>query len=223
MTRTRFIHFFAGLALLAASGGCANLERSRDVANPQVPGPVLAQQVCSNCHGMGGSAVSPNFPNLAGQTAPYLADQLKNFRSHHRRDPAGYEYMWGLSRSLTDEQINDLAAYFSGMTLQHQPIESDAASIAAGKLIFEDGIAAKSVPACASCHGAGGQGSAIFPRLAGQHADYLVKQLDVFQRTNQRSSPETMPTGMIMKNVAHSLDEQQITQVAAYAQSIGNP
>jgi len=214
--------YLAALAVVAAGAGCANLERSRDVANPAVAGPVLAQQVCSNCHGTGGSAVSPNFPNLAGQTAPYLAEQLKHFRSHNRRDPAGYEYMWGLSRSLTDAQIDSLAAYFSTMPLQRQPIESDATHIAAGKLIFEVGIAASNVPACAGCHGAEGQGNAVFPRLAGQHMDYLVKQLEVFQRTDQRSSPETMPTGMIMKNVAHLLGEQQIAQVAAYAQSIGN-
>ena len=223
MNPTRLLPLVAVLTLVAVGAGCANVERSRDIANPAVPGPVLAQQVCSNCHGIGGSSVSPNFPNLAGQTAPYLVDQLKNFRSHNRSDPAGYEYMWGLSRSLTDAQIDSLAAYFSSTPLAPQAIESDPATIAAGKLIFEAGIAASGVPACTSCHGASGQGSAIFPRLAGQHMDYLAKQLKVFQRTNQRSNPETMPTGMIMKSVAHSLDEQQISEVAAFAQSIGNP
>ncbi|MBV8503450.1 MAG: c-type cytochrome [Paucibacter sp.] len=222
MIRTRFLAPLTAFALVSAVTGCANLERSRDVSNPAVPGAVLAQQVCANCHGAGGSAASPNFPNLASQTGPYLVSQLKYFRSHDRSDPPGYEYMWGLTRSLTDSQIDGLAAYFSASPLGRQPVEGEAGQIAAGKRVFEQGVAANDVPACASCHGSGGLGNSIFPRLAGQHMDYLVKQLQVFQRTEQRSNPTTMPTGEIMKNVAHKLDERQIVEVAAYAQSIGN-
>jgi cytochrome c553 len=70
------------------------------------------------------------------------------------------------------------------------------------------------VPACATCHGAEGKGNATFPRLAGQHADYLVKQLVVFQRTDER------PEGSIMKTVAHELTQQNIDDVAGYLQSV---
>jgi len=207
-------------AIAALGAGCANVERSRDVANAAVPGPVLARQVCSMCHGTAGSAVSPNFPNLAGQTAPYLSSQLRSFRARQRRDPAGYEYMWGLSRALTDDQIDALAAYFSAAALQPQPVEGRAEQIGAGARIFAAGVPARDVPACASCHGDKALGNAIFPRLAGQHMDYLIKQLEVFQRTDERSDPQTMPTGLLMKNVAHSLDAAQIVAVAAYVQSL---
>ena len=209
---------FAPLALLAAaaalSAGCGNLERSRDLANPNVSATTLAQQVCSNCHGVTGNAVSPNFPNLAGQVEPYVIAQLNGFKSHGRLDPAGFEYMWGLSRSLTEDQIKGLGAYYSAQTPVPQGIEGDRARLAAGKSIFEVGVADKGVPACTGCHGDKGQGNAPFPRLAGQHADYVIKQLVVFQRTDER------PDGSVMKTVAHDLTRQNIDDVANYLQAL---
>lgn len=83
-----------------------------------------------------------------------------------------------------------------------------------GRPIFNDGISAKGIPPCHSCHGPGGAGNEKFPRLAGQHADYLVKQLTVFQRTDER------PEGSIMKTVAHDLTQENIIDVAAYLQAL---
>lgn len=169
----------AGLLLAALSlAACGDLSRSRNLADPQVPAVTLAQQVCSNCHGPGGASVSPNFPRLAGQSSAYIAAQLKEFRSHGRKDPAGFRYMWGLSRSLTDEQIAGLAAYYAA---QAPTPGVPALANDAGRAIFTEGLPARNVPACASCHGAGGAGNAAFPRLAGQHRDYLVKQLEGLQ------------------------------------------
>lgn len=202
------------LLFVLAAAGCANLPRSRDTANPDVAGRTLAMQVCSNCHGVTGVARSPNFPNLAAQQEVYLEAQLKSFRTPGRRDPAGFEYMWGLSHYLTDAQIHDLAVYFAAQPPAHQPIEGKAVRIAAGKAIFEHGLPAQSVPPCSSCHGADGGGNANFPRLAGQHLDYLEKQLAVFQRTDER------PEGSVMKVVAHSLTPDNIKNVAAYLQSM---
>src|SRR5271165_7141584 len=102
---------FVLLGTLVSS--CANPERSRDLGNPNVAPAVTAMQVCSNCHGLDGNSVSPNFPRLAGQQSAYLVAQLTNFRSHQRSDPEGFEYMWGISRKLTDDQIKGLADYFS--------------------------------------------------------------------------------------------------------------
>jgi len=203
-----------GLAVLA---GCANPERSRDLGNPNVNAVTLAQQVCSNCHGLSGNSVSPNFPNLAGQPEPYIVAQLTGFRTHGRRDPAGFEYMWGLSRSLTDEQIKGLAAYYAAQQPMSVGVEGDRSRLDAGRSIFETGIASASVPACSSCHGPQGQGNAGFPRIAGQHADYIVKQLVVFQRTDER------PEGSVMKTVAHSLTRENIADVAAYVQAMPGP
>lgn len=208
-------------ALLAivtcAVASCSNIPRSRDLGNPDVSGQTLAEQVCSNCHGVTGMSVSPNVPNLAGQQREYLVGQLTEFRGHDRRDPAGFEYMWGIARSLSDRQVDELATYFSAQPTPHQPAESDAAAAAAGGSIFAQGIAAQGVPPCVGCHGAGGLGNGAFPRLAGQHVDYLVKQLTVFQRTNER------PKGAIMKTVAHKLTTADISNVAAYLQTLPRP
>lgn len=210
----------AACAALVLAAGCANPERSRDLANPQIAGTVIAQQACSMCHGLGGMSVSPNFPNLAGQPAPYLAGQLKNYRSKHRSDPAAVAYMWGLSRSLTDAQIDSLADYFARAEPQRQPVEGEPARIAAGQQIFDQGLPAQGIPACAGCHGDKGQGNGTFARLAGQHRDYLIKQLTVFQRTDERSDAAQMPAGAMMKTVAHALNAEDIANVAAYAQAL---
>ena len=196
--------------------GCSNPTRSRDLADPNVSSVTIAQQVCSSCHGMTGTAVSPNFPNLAGQTPAYLVAQLNGFKSHGRQDPAGFEYMWGISRSLTDEQISGLAAYYAKQLPVRQPIEGEESRMAAGKMIFEDGLPAQNVPACTACHGAEGVGNETSPRISGQHADYIIKQLIVFQRTNQR------PVGAVMKTVAHELTRDDIANVAAYVQALPN-
>lgn len=202
--------------LVGLSASCANVQRSRDTANPNVSGDTLAMQVCSNCHGPTGNPRSPNFPILASQQPAYLAAQLHEFKRHSRQDPAGFEYMWGLSHNLTDKQIDELAAHFAATALERQPVEGKPERIAAGKTIFNEGVPGKNIPACNTCHGPQGEGNAAFPRIAGQHADYLVKQLTVFQRTNQR------PEGSIMKTVAHELTQENIENVSAYLQAMPN-
>jgi cytochrome c553 len=201
------------VAIALALAGCAAPERSRNTANPNTPARTLAEQVCSNCHEVDGNSVSPNFPRLAAQQKTYMVGQLKEFRTHNRSDPAGFEYMWGLSRSLTDAQIDGLADYYAGQKPADK-MRTDTVRAAAGKSIFEKGIADKNVPPCQSCHGAQGQGNLQFPRLAGQHEDYVVKQLQVFQRTEER------PDGAIMKIIAHELTLENMKNVAAYVQSL---
>jgi cytochrome c553 len=205
---------FVPLLIVALAAGCTNLPRSRDLGNPDVAGETFAQQVCSNCHGVAGASISPNMPNLAAQQPAYISAQLKLFRSRGRLDPAGFEYMWGISRTLTDKQIDELAAYYAAQTLPTQRPEGSATGIDAGKPIFNTGIADKQVPPCSSCHGQHGRGNGNFPRIAGQHADYIVKQLGVFQRTDDR------PEGAVMKTVAHKLTSSDITSVAAYLQAM---
>jgi cytochrome c553 len=197
------------LAAAAIGAGCTTLSRSRDLGNPNVPAKTLAEQVCSNCHGVDGNSINPTFPKLAAQQDQYIEGQLKMFRSHHRDDPPGFEYMWGISRSLSDAQLEGLAKYFSSQkSASLGPGNPKLAAI--GERIFHDGLPAKGVPPCASCHGDHGQGNGLFPRIAYQHSDYVIKQLAVFQRTNER------PDGVIMKTITHSLDHENMEAVAAY-------
>jgi cytochrome c553 len=123
--------------------------------------------------------------------------------------------MWGLSRSLTDDQIEGLASYYAQQLPAHGAASaSDAARAAAGDKLFHEGAAGKGVPPCMACHGEHAQGNAAFPRLAGQHADYVIKQLVVFQRGDER------PQGVAMKVIAHELTRGDIENVAAYLESL---
>jgi cytochrome c553 len=209
MKKTR-LTLLAGLAVIAA--GCSNLERSRDLANPNVPPAVTAVQVCSICHGVDGNSVSPNFPRLAGQQATYLVTQLQNFRSHQRADPPGFEYMWGISHHLTDDQITGLADYFAKQVPKKDNASVDARLMAAGKEIYDKGVPGGDVIPCAACHGPMGQGVEAFPRLAYQHADYIVKQLDIFQNTQGRP-------GTPMEAITHPLTGENKEAIAAYLQA----
>ncbi len=205
---------FFPIALLTAflASGCSNLERSRALGNPDVSPAVTAVQVCSNCHGVDGNSVSPNFPKLAGQQQEYIVNQLKGFRSHNRSDPAGFEYMWGIARHLTDEQITGLAEFYSKQTSRPEMAGADPALLAAGKTIFDKGVPEMNVIACTSCHGPKAQGIGAFPKLAHQHANYVVKQLDIFQNTQGRP-------GTPMEFVTHPLTGGNKDAVAAYLQA----
>lgn len=170
----------------------------------------LIRRECSTCHGAGGISVSPTFPNLAGQQAAYLEVQLKAFRDRSRADPHAQAFMWGMAAQLTDSTIADIAAYFAAQP-PAKGTPGDPAEIAAGKKIFEEGIAAQQVPPCQSCHMKNAEGNAVFPRLAGQHRGYLEKQLEVFA-TGLRANP-------IMHENAKNLSALQISQVAAFLSS----
>lgn len=199
------------LAMLIAGSGCQDLERSRDVGNAAVPGKTIAMQVCSNCHGMTGVSVSPAFPKLAGQQREYLIAQLTDFRAHQRSDPNAKRYMWGFTH-LTDTQIGDIATYFSG-----QPAaigdSADAALMNAGRQIYTSGLESKGVAACVTCHGQHGEGTDEFPRLGGQHADYVMKQLKIFAHTTER------PRGKLMKTICANMSDDDMRAVAAFVEA----
>jgi cytochrome c553 len=212
-----FRHLLLAMAFGIIGTGCTNIEHSRNLANPKVSGTTLAQQVCALCHGVEGRSTSPNFPNLAAQQPTYFIAQMNEFRNHRRMDPAGFEYMWGVSRSLTDEQIQSLAAYYAAQTPASPGPAGTAGALARGKLVFESGVPERNVTACFACHGTQAQGNEQFPRLAHQHADYIIKQLTVFQRTDER------PDGALMKTVAHDLTAENMADVAAYLQMLPAP
>lgn len=172
----------------------------------------VAVTICATCHGPQGHAISPKFPQLAGQRATYLVAQMKNFRSQSRGDPDALAYMWGMAAGLDDDLINGLAAYYSAQ----QPARgerSDPALIARGREIFANGVAAEGIPPCASCHGPEAAGADDFPRLAGQRAQYLLKQLRSFQNN--------MRNVAIMHGVASGLQSSEMNAVTAYLQSLG--
>ncbi|OWY37246.1 cytochrome c4 [Xenophilus sp. AP218F] len=171
----------------------------------------LARQWCANCHGADGNSVSPLFPRIAGQQAGYLRQQLTMFRDQTRSDAAAHDYMWGVAGGLSDAEIAGVAAFFAGQAPMPNPAMSDPARIAAGQAIYQNGKG-DAVPACQACHGLKAEGTEQAPRLAGQHAAYLLKQLHVFN-TSQR------PSAVAMQAIIKSLDEEELRALAAYLQS----
>jgi predicted CxxxxCH...CXXCH cytochrome family protein len=170
-----------------------------------------ALYTCAACHGTNGRSISPTFPDLAGQSAQYIELQLHAFKDQSRADPDAQAYMWGMAARLDDALIKALAQYFAT-----QPVAAgapgDAALLAEGKRIYSMGIPARQVPPCNTCHGAHGEGIGPFPRLAGQHAPYLLKQLLVIQ--------SVLRTAPVMHGVIKDLNTNQMNAVATYLQTL---
>jgi cytochrome c553 len=169
---------------------------------------------CSTCHGTDGRNSSPAFPNLAAQTAPYLEAQLQAFRDQTRADPDAQAYMWGMAAQLNDPMIKAIAAHYAAQRAA-VGAPGDAKLMARGKVIFQQGVPEQGIPACATCHGDQAQGNGAFPRLAGQHAPYLLKQMLVIQNA-LRAAP-------VMHGVIKQLSRDQMLAVASYLESIGSP
>lgn len=197
--------WLAGTAALLAAGGAARADEP-DAAT-RAYAHKIAISVCGTCHGPNGNSVQPKFPRLAGQNANYLAAQLKAFRSQTRGDPDALGYMWGMAAQLDDATIQALAEYYAAQKTEPSASGSSA-EIGRGRQIYEHGIPAQGVPACSSCHGPDAHGLADFPRLAGQHAQYVLKQLASFQ-SNMRNVA-------IMHGVAQNLRLEEMAAVAAY-------
>lgn len=173
--------------LIAASAFCFASSWAH-AGEPAVSGAALAKvaTVCQNCHGPKGNSTTGMFPRLNGQQADYIETQLKNFREHRRSDPHAMAYMWGMASQLDDALVEDIAKYYASQT--PTPPQTGGALAARGKDIFMNGAADHGVPPCQACHGEHGEGAGAVPRIAGQHADYLKRQLEDFRsllRENQ--------------------------------------
>jgi cytochrome c553 len=199
------------LSAVVALSACTNVERSRTLSDANVKGETFAKQVCSACHGLDGNSISPEFPKLSAQQPAYITAQLENFKTHARTDRYAGEIMYGLSHPLTAKQEEEIGAYFSSQTPVNLSKVQDPQG--PGKNIFENGVPDRGVLACQTCHGPSAAGLGTFPRLAGQHREYIVKQLHVFRDTQGRP-------GTAMDVVVKTLTDQDIEQVATYLSSL---
>jgi len=207
----------AAVSLLSASAATAQVLQTPPVtASPAEAAEYLAYSKCQLCHGPQGHSISPVYPALAGQKAWYIVEQLQAFRDHTRGDPYARGMMWGMASQLDDTQIAALAEFYSKQT----PFASDpapflgsyiAGQVAKGKSIYNEGIAATGVPPCSACHQADAAGNDQFPRLAGQHAQYVLKQIASFQNN--------MRNVAVMHGVAQGLKGDEMRAVAAYLEA----
>jgi cytochrome c553 len=196
-------------AVLVSTGSGSRAEETDPAL--QLRAEKVAITVCGTCHGREGISTQPKFPVLAAQNANYLISQLKAFRSQTRGDSDAIAYMWGMAAELDEPSMAALASYYNAQKPQPGAAGSSSA-IATGKDIYEHGIASEGVPACSSCHGPDAHGLKDFPRLAGQQAQYVMKQLASFQ-SNMRNVA-------IMHGVAQNLRVPEMEAVATYLQSL---
>ena len=163
---------------------------------------------CAACHGADGNSASSQFPKLAGQNAGYIVKQLQDFKSGARNNPI----MSGMAAGLSDQDMQNLAAWFSSQKVKTG--EADPGLVKAGETLYRGGDKSAQIPACAACHGPDGSGNGpmLVPALAGQHAAYVISQLQAFangSRTNEMMNP-----------IAKRLNDKQMKAVASYIQGL---
>lgn len=171
----------------------------------------IAVGTCATCHGPLGRSTTPKFPVLAGQQENYLIAQLQAFKSQTRGDADALGYMWGMAAPLDDAAISSLADYYSKQKPDNFSARNSAAIIH-GRDLYQNGNTDEGIPACVACHGANAAGNESFPRLAGQHSQYLIKQLRSFQNN--------MRNVAVMHGVAQGLKKEEMESIAAYLQSL---
>lgn len=184
-----------GIALLAL---CVSAQ-----AAPRTAEEIVAAK-CHLCHGADGESSSAIYPRLAGQNAVYIAKQLADFRSGRRKGT-----MNEMAADLEPAEMEALGQYFSQKPVQaHRVTDPDLTAV--GKYIYHNGNKYSGVAACSSCHGEDGAGTQKLPRLAGQHKQYLMTQLQDF------NSRERNNDNAIMHSIASKLTELEMDAVTRY-------
>ncbi len=168
---------------------------------------------CGACHGPDGNSVNPVWPSIAGQHPTYIVEQLQAFKTGTRTEPL----MLGQTMLLTDDDMRNLAVYFSGLTTATKVI-ADPATLDYGQRLYRGGSRENSTPACIACHGPNGRGNpaAGYPSLKGQYAAYIAKQLREYASGERRSDGATR----VMRDIAAKLSEEDIVAVSSYVQGL---
>lgn len=198
----------AGMSLLCAGHAFAQ-QKDADTAKAQN----IASQVCAACHATDGNSAIPANPKLAGQFADYLDKQLRDFKPAAAKKPLRENpVMNGMVANLSAGDMKGLASYYAGQKLK-PALASDKELVALGQKLWRGGNAASGVPACAGCHGPAGAGiPGQYPRLSGQHAEYIATQLKLFRDGARANDPNGM-----MRGVAARMTEREMRAVAEYA------
>jgi cytochrome c553 len=212
--RSRSSHYrkgaFALIAVLAVSLA-GSVVAADAVPSAPTSAKTIAETVCVACHGADGNSVIPMFPKIAGLQEEYIVKQLRDYIAGRRKS----DIMGPIVAGLKPDDIAPLAAYFSGQKRKPGASENKAAA-SLGKLIFHDGNEETGVPACVGCHQAEGSGHNIYPRIAGQHVQYVTQQLKNFAAGERSNDPSRF-----MRITAKRMSEEEIQSVAEYLVGLG--
>jgi len=169
--------------------------------------------VCGACHGMDGNPTDKQYPKLAGQNEAYIARQISLFKSQKRQNPI----MMGFAATQSDQDMHDIGAYFASKS--SLPGVADQALVERGAQLYHEGDTTKGVPACMACHGPDGHGNpgAVYPQLAGQHANYVQATLKAW---HDGTTWGTDAHAKIMPSIAQKLDEKDIAALASFIEGL---
>lgn len=195
-------------ALLTASLLAASVHAADAPAEPQVDlakGAASYATVCVACHAADGNSTVPLQPNLAQQHPEYLHKQMLEFKSGVRQDPI----MQGFAAALSEEESLNIAHWLASQKAK-PGFAKEKDLVLMGERIYRGGIPDRSIPACAGCHSPNGAGMpSQYPRLAGQHAEYTVKQLVAFRDGTRTNNGQ-------MTDVAAKMNDREIKAVSDY-------
>lgn len=188
-----------------AAGEAAPAAAAKVTKPDLVKGGASFAAVCASCHGADGNSGTPANPKLSQQHPEYLVKQLQEFKSGKRKNPI----MQGFAAALSDDDMKNVAYWVTGQKAK-PGFAKDKDLVALGERIYRGGVADRQIAACAGCHSPNGAGiPSQYPRLSGQHADYVATQLTSFRdgsRTNNLS----------MSQVAAKLNDREIRALADY-------
>ncbi len=163
--------------------------------------------VCAACHAVDGNSLDAINPKLAGQGAKYLVKQLHDFKSGKRVSAI----MAPMVAMLSDEDIEDISAFYASQKVQHMAVEDK--HIAIAEKLYRGGDSDRDIPACIACHSPTGIGLAAagFPAIGGQHPAYTIATLKAY-----RSGDRSNDTNEIMRDVTAKMSDKQIEALAYY-------
>ena len=168
--------------------------------------------VCGACHGADGNSLVPTFPKLAGKGERYLLKQLNDIKSGAR----AVVPMTGMLSGLSEQDLADIAAYFASQNMGVGA--ADPKLVARGQELFRGGKLDQGMPACTGCHSPTGAGNAAagFPKIGGQHADYIALQLTGFREGERTNDGDTK----IMRSIAEKLSNKDVAALSSYIQGL---
>ena len=184
---------------------------------------------CVACHGIDGNNDNPMYPRLAGMPERYIAEQLALFKNGQHNISATTALMTPFVKLLSPQDMRDLGAHFA--------LQKGGAGIAddseittginkglkfyeIGERLFRYGDDARNIPACMACHGPSGAGNPgpAYPRIAGQHSDYLIRRLEKYRDgVTQEGTPHKFN---MMATITKSLSDEEIRSLASYLQGL---
>lgn len=192
-----YIAVFVCVLMASVSVYAADADRGRDKS-----------ATCVACHNADGNSTSSAFPKLAGQNTRYLLRQMRAIRDGKFEVPV----MRGLLDNMRDDDLADIAEWYSSQvsTLEATPAEL----VERGAHIYRSGLGERSVPACTACHAPSGLGNyaAAYPRLAGQHAQYILSRLLAYRDGGGVYDEQSA----IMRGVVEFMSIEDMTAVSEY-------